>query len=171
MYPEYITSCLATRIFVPELKFWIKFLGLTSLEWQLLQSEILGNFNDLTETWKSYTERVKQYFAANEIANEKKVPALLAMMGGKTYSLLRNLTTPDDPATKGLDDIVKLLENHLSPKPLVIAERFRFHKRDQHEGESVTVYVAELRKLSEHCDFKATLGDALRDRLVCGIKN
>ena len=131
----------------------------------------IGEFNDLTETWKSYTERVKQYFAANEIANEKKVPALLAMMGGKTYSLLRNLTTPDDPATKGLDDIVKLLENHLSPKPLVIAERFRFHKRDQHEGESVTVYVAELRKLSEHCDFKATLGDALRDRLVCGIKN
>ena len=131
----------------------------------------IGEFNDLTETWKSYTERVKQYFAANEIANEKKVPALLAMMGGKTYSLLRNLTTPDDPATKGLDDIVKLLENHMSPKPLVIAERFRFHKRDQHEGESVTVYVAELRKLSEHCDFKATLGDALRDRLVCGIKN
>ena len=131
----------------------------------------IGEFNDLTETWKSYTERVKQFFAANEIANEKKVPALLAMMGGKTYSLLRNLTTPDDPATKGLDDIVKLLENHLSPKPLVIAERFRFHKRDQHEGESVTVYVAELRKLSEHCDFKATLGDALRDRLVCGIKN
>ena len=131
----------------------------------------IGEFNDLTETWKSYTERVKQYFAANEIANEKKVPALLAMMGGKTYSLLRNLTTPDDPATKGLDDIVKLLENHLSPKPLVIAERFRFHKRDQREGESVTVYMAELRKLSEHCDFKATLGDALRDRLVCGIKN
>ena len=131
----------------------------------------IGEFNDLTETWKSYTERVKQFFAANEIANEKKVPALLAMMGGKTYSLLRNLTTPDDPATKGLDDIVTLLENHLSPKPLVIAERFRFHKRDQHEGESVTVYVAELRKLSEHCDFKATLGDALGDRLVCGIKN
>ena len=131
----------------------------------------IGEFNDLTETWKSYTERVNQYFAANDIANEKKVPALLAMMGGTTYSLLRNLTTPDDPATKGLDDIVKLLENRLSPKPLVIAERFRFHKRDQHEGESVTVYVAELRKLSEHCDFKATLGDALRDRLVCGIKN
>ena len=64
----------------------------------------IGEFNGLTETWKSYTERVKQYFAANEIANDKKVPALLAMMGRKTYSLLRNLTTPDDPATKGLDD-------------------------------------------------------------------
>ena len=30
--------------------------------------------------------------------------------------------------------------------------------------------MAELRKLSEHCDFKANLSDSLRDRLVCGIK-
>ena len=90
------------------------------------------------ETWKSYT---KQYFAANEIPNDKNVPALLAMMGGKTYSLLRNLMMPDDPATKGYDDIVKLLDDHLSPKPLVIAERFRFRKRDQKEGESIPVYM------------------------------
>ena len=77
--------------------------------------------------------------------------------------------TPDDPATKGYDDIVKLLDNHLSPKPLVIAVRFRFHKHDQKEGVSIPVYEAELRKLSQHCDFKANLCDALRDRLVCRI--
>ena len=131
----------------------------------------IGEFNELTETWKSYTERVKQFFMANEISDDRKVPALLALMEGNTYSLLRNLTSPDDPATKGFDAIVKLLDNHLSPKPLVIAERFRFHKRDQKDGESIPVYVAELRKLSEHCDFKADLNDALRDRLVCGIKH
>ena len=32
------------------------------------------------------------------------------------------------------------------------------------------MYLAELRKLSKYCDFKANLSDALRDRLVCGIK-
>ena len=82
----------------------------------------IGEFSELTETWKSYTECVKQYFMANEISDDRKVPALLALMGGKPYSLLRNLTSPDDPATKGFDAIVKLLDNHLSPKPLVIAE-------------------------------------------------
>ena len=49
---------------------------------------------------------------------------------------------PDDPATKGPDDIFKLLNDNLSPKSLVIAERFRFHKRDQNEGESIPVYLA-----------------------------
>ena len=119
----------------------------------------IGNiveFNELTETWKSYTERVKQYFTADEIPNDKKVPALLAMMGGKTYSLLWNLMTPDDPATKGYDDIVKLLDNHLSPEPLVIADRFRFHKRDQKEGESIPVYVAELRSFRKTVISKLT---------------
>ena len=131
----------------------------------------VGEYNEVTETWKSYTERVQQFFLANQVADDRKVPALLAITGGKTYSLLRNLTMPAEPSTKTYVEIVTLLNDHLSPKPLVIAERFRFHKRDQREGESITVYVAELRKLTEHCKFRGTLNDALRDRLVCGIKN
>ena len=99
----------------------------------------IGEFSELTETWKSYTERVKQYFMANEIPDGRKVPALLAVIGGKTHSLLRNLTSPDDPATKRFDALVKLLDNHLSPKPLVIAERFRLHKRNQKDGKSILV--------------------------------
>ena len=41
----------------------------------------IGEFSELTETWKSYTDRVKQYFMANEISDDRKVPALLALMG------------------------------------------------------------------------------------------
>ncbi len=123
------------------------------------------------ENWKNYTEVLEQFFIVNEIPKDKKVPALLSLIGGKTYSLLRNLTSPEEPKSKGYDALVELLTNHLLPKPLVIAERFRFHKRDQREGESLNVYVAELRKLTEHCNFGVTLNDALRDRLVCGIRN
>ena len=61
--------------------------------------------------------------------------------------------------------------NTLSPKPSVIAERFRFHKRKQRSSESVLTYVAELRKLSIHCNFGETLDDTTRDRFVCGIRN
>ena len=32
-------------------------------------------------------------------------------------------------------------------------------------------YVAELKRLSEHCEFAATLNDMLCDRLVCGIND
>ncbi|XP_077866425.1 uncharacterized protein LOC144354629, partial [Saccoglossus kowalevskii] len=86
-------------------------------------------------------------------------------MGPKMYALLRNLLSPDRPTDKTLDQVVDILEKHLSPKPLIIAERFRFFKRDQHAGESVNSYVAELRRLAKSCDFGNYLNDALRDRL------
>lgn len=59
----------------------------------------------------------------------------------------------------------------MKPKPLVIAERFKFHHRNQKEGETVAQYVAALRKLTEHCDFKDYLDEVLRDRLVCGLRS
>lgn len=77
----------------------------------------------------------------------------------------------DKPSEKTFQQNVDLLKCHLNPKPLVIAERFRFHKRDQHKTESIAEYMAELRRLAEHCEFGAGLLDALRDRLVCGLDN
>ena len=40
----------------------------------------------------------------------------------------------------------------------------------QKQGESVADYVAELRRLSEHCAF-SDLNAMLRDQLVCGVHN
>ena len=35
----------------------------------------------------------------------------------------------------------------------------------------MSTYVAELRKIAEHCEYGTVLSDMLRDRLVCGISN
>lgn len=131
----------------------------------------LDVFDSSTEDWNTYVERLEQFFAANEVAADKYVPVLLSAMGGKAYSLLRNLTAPNKPADKTYDDIVEVMRAHLSPKPLLIAERYRFHKRNQAKEETVVAYVAELKRLSEHCQFGTGLDDALRDRLVCGIRH
>ncbi len=81
------------------------------------------------------------------------------------------MTAPGKPADKTFDELCETLERHLAPKPLVIAERFRFHKRNQQAGESISDYCVAIQKLSEHCEFGTTLRDALRDRLVCGLLN
>ena len=116
-------------------------------------------------------ERVEQFFLANDIDDDHKVPTLLSLIGGKTYTLLRDLLALEKPATKSFQQIVTTLQEHLSPNPLEIAERFRFYKRNQHEGESILSYVAELRKLATHRNFGGNLNEALRDRLVCGLRN
>lgn len=69
------------------------------------------------------------------------------------------------------DELIKKLTDHLSPRPSEIAERFRFHKPEQAVGETVEVYIAELRRLAIHCDFGDSLDKTLRDRFVCGLKH
>eukprot|EP00079_Xenopus_tropicalis_P035744 XP_017949515.1 PREDICTED: uncharacterized protein K02A2.6-like [Xenopus tropicalis] len=126
-------------------------------------------FDSTVEDWATYIERLEQYLEVNDIPPEKHVAALLSVIGGKTYSLVRNLTAQEKASSKSFKEIVQIVQEHMSPKPLVIAERFRYHKRNQQEGETVSEFAAQLRKLAEHCEFKDGLNDALRDRFVCGL--
>ena len=76
------------------------------------------------------------------------------------YALLRNLLAPTKPAGKSFETLVEVMKDHLKPKPLVIAKQFKLHFRNQHEGETVAQYLAELRRLTQQCDFKDYLQEA-----------
>ena len=54
---------------------------------------------------------------------------------------------------------------------MLIVEQFRFHKRNQLEGETISAYLANLKKLLLYCEFRTNLNDMLRDRLLCGLHN
>ncbi|GFW62884.1 integrase catalytic domain-containing protein [Trichonephila clavipes] len=128
------------------------------------------SYDASVEDWSSYVEHLESYFVVNGIEDKMKVPAILGLMGATTYKLLKNLVTPNIPSELTYQDIVKLLSEHLNPKPLEMTERFRFYKRKQFEGESIANYSAELQKLSIHCNFGNNLSMMLRDKLVMGLK-
>uniref|UniRef100_A0A8C2FFT4 Gypsy retrotransposon integrase-like protein 1 n=2 Tax=Cyprinus carpio TaxID=7962 RepID=A0A8C2FFT4_CYPCA len=132
----------------------------------------VGEFVEDSGDWLEYTERLEHFFAANEITDEdKKRSILLSVCGAKTYKLMRNLATPRKPGDLPYKDLIDLIQNHHSPKPSVIVQRFKFHSHFRKSGDSIAKFVAELRQLSEHCEFGAVLEDMLRDRLVCGIND
>ena len=81
----------------------------------------IESFDATKENWETYVERVEQFFLANDIDDDHKVPTLLSLIGGKTYTLLRDLLAPEKPATKSFQQIVTTLQEHLSPKPLEIS--------------------------------------------------
>lgn len=131
----------------------------------------LGDFQEGKESFVNYAERMEQFFVANEVKDEKKVAVLLSVIGPATYGILKNLLQPQLPKNTSFENIVGALKNYYMPKPLVISERFKFNKRNQKEGETVNEYVCELKKLSADCEFGDFLKEALRDRLVCGLKS
>ena len=102
---------------------------------------------------------------------DKKVPRLLSDIGPKTYATLKNLTAPGLPADCDLQTLKEHLVQHFKPQSIIIAERFQFHKRDQHPDETINEFMIELRKLAHSCDFGAFLDQALWDHFVCELAN
>ena len=125
----------------------------------------IGVFEPSKESWVSYIERLEQFFIATDVAtNEKKRAILLSGCGPHAYRLIQSLVLPAKPGSKSFDELVKLMKEHQMPPPNPVLERFKFHTRSRQQGES----MADLRRLSEHCDFGDGLDDLLRDRLICG---
>ena len=132
----------------------------------------VGQFNEDAEEWPAYCERLMHYFTANDVkTDEKRRAILLSVCGAHIYQLVRSLVSPEKPADKTFEEIVKLVRDHLTPPSSCIVRRFYFNSRFQKETETVGQFVAELRRLSEYCEFGGSLDEMLRDRLVCGLRD
>ena len=132
----------------------------------------IDEFHPENESIEAYLERLDLYFRANDIKDEqKRVSIFLSVMGGKTYSVLRDLLAPVKTLEKSFDELSSELRKHFQPKKIVIAEQFHFHRRNQAPEENITEYIAQLRKLTTHCEFGDHLSEALRVRFVCGLKS
>ena len=94
---------------------------------------------------------------------DKKRAMFLSVVGPATYKSLRNLVSPAKPGDKTYGELVEVLSKHYKPTPSEIVERFKFHSRFRKANESVATFDAELRYLSEFCNFGDSLQDMIRD--------
>lgn len=99
------------------------------------------------EMWLSYIECFELFCECNKVKADRKV-CTLTIVGIKTYTLWRSLYTQEKPSSKGFKDIVKIIQSHLYPKPSLIVECYKFSKRNQLENQSISEYIASLKRLS-----------------------
>jgi len=137
----------------------------------MAESKIKLDFEAGQDDWETFVERLELYFLANEITDELKRKAiLLTKVSANTYTLIRDLCAPLKPKDKTFEELKGLIKKYLSPEPSETVERYKFHKATQTASESVAEFVARLKKLSIYCKF-TELNTALRDQLVCGLRD
>ena len=135
------------------------------------------NFNPPKEQWDSWIRRFDQWlllssFSTGENADIKKRAAFCTYIGSETITLLCSLCAPGKPEESTYEALKEKLDRQFGVKKLVLAERFRFYSYKQAKRQSLTDYVAELRKLALTCDWnEAQLADNLRDKFVMGLYN
>ena len=65
----------------------------------------------------------------------------------------KGLTAPSKSGEKSFDELKHLMLHHQNPRPKMIAERFKFNSRVRNSNESVSMFVAEPRKLTEYRNY------------------
>ena len=73
-------------------------------------------FSGEVEDWSAYTERLDQYFIANDITTgAKKRVILLSICGTPTYKLIRSLVSPLKPSEMEYADLIKKVLDYYKP--------------------------------------------------------
>lgn len=104
-------------------------------------------------SFRAYEDRLKQYFIVNDVKDEQKVPLFITISGGEIYETLSSFTTPDLPSQKSFNELMKLLNDHFSPRLNKRSERAKFHRLYQHNGENVKEFSIRLQKAAQTCNF------------------
>ena len=114
----------------------------------------VGEFDRDTDDWKSYIEQMDCFFDANGIdKDDRKRAILLSSCGSQTYRLLRSLVSSVKPDTKPYKEIVKILNDYFSPEPSITLQRYKFNSKSREKDQSVASFAADLRQISEYCNF------------------
>uniref|UniRef100_A0A8C7L8Y6 Retrotransposon gag domain-containing protein n=1 Tax=Oncorhynchus kisutch TaxID=8019 RepID=A0A8C7L8Y6_ONCKI len=109
-------------------------------------------FEATKEDFDSYLERFERWLAANEIKDGKKADVFLSVLGPTEYGLLKGLIEPMKAVELNYAELTETLARYFKPKPILIAERFRFYQRHQSQGETVADYILALKRLASTCD-------------------
>ena len=74
--------------------------------------------------------------AGTRVEDARKSAVLLSLLGGKVYGTLRNLLSPEQPSEKSYVELKTVLKAQYEPKPIIKAEHFHFHTRNQNPTDS-----------------------------------
>lgn len=139
-----------------------------------MAKQIIGKvceYSSEVESFENYTERLDNFFKINNIKEDDKLAYFVSVMGPMLYTTLKDLLHPKLVNQADYAEAIKVLSSHFKPKVNITYERFLFNKRVQKEGESISDYSMQLKKLAASCKFDKFLDEAMRDRFLCGLKS
>ena len=115
-------------------------------------------FDPIIKDWTTYTDRMKYYFIANDTADvDKKYSVLLLACRPATYEVNQNLVEDGKLSTMSYNDIVKLMKGYYDLLPSVTVQRYKFNTCIRSTSETFADYVATLREIAQHCEYKNLL--------------
>lgn len=119
-----------------------------------------------------YLKRLEHFFRLNRVTDDAmKVSALITLGGQYCVKKLIAAIHPDTVESKTFKELADALKTKFTPRKNVVAERYKFFERRQEEDETINEFVTELQAMAQRCNFREYRVEALRDRIVCGVRS
>ncbi|XP_058020550.1 uncharacterized protein LOC131188905 [Ahaetulla prasina] len=117
--------------------------------------------------------RFECFLEANElqgVSDNRKRAYFLSHCGPEVFDTTESLSEPTPVQSVPWQTLQTMLRAHYAPVPSKFVQRFELRQRVQREGESISVYMAALRKAATHCEYR-DLEDTLLEQLICGVRD
>ncbi|XP_024889360.1 uncharacterized protein LOC112465838 [Temnothorax curvispinosus] len=132
--------------------------------------DLSGN---ISENWRKFKQSFDIFLKASgsiRKPDEIKVAILLNIVGEDGIELY-NTFNLQEAERNNLAKVLQCFEEYCVPKKNIVYETFKFSSRMQQEGEKFDSFLAEIKKLSQTCEFGTMADRMVRDRIVLGIKD
>lgn len=120
---------------------------------------------NLADVWKEWKEAWELYRISSGLHEKDaaiQIATIQSILGTKARRVLKTLPNiPGDITQRTVGGILTALETY-------VYERYVFRMTIQ-EDRSFDIFVTDLRRRAEHCDFGAIKDSLIRDQIVVGI--
>ena len=121
------------------------------------------------DTWPAWVRRFDRFRVASGLSNRPtndQISTMVYAMGDQAEDILNTLHVPGDASYEQLQ---QTLDAYFGVRRNLVIERAKFNRRNQQPGESVDVFIQDVYRLAEHCDYGVLREQLIRDRIVVGV--
>ena len=129
------------------------------------------NQPNLKDASTRFSKHVELMFSGplNGKSNAVKCSYLLIWVGEKGRDIFSTFVVPD-ASENNPTEYLRLFKKHVEPSSNPIFERFKFHKRNRKEFETIEQYITDLKLVAQSCSYSQQ-DEMVRDQLIFGLKN
>lgn len=123
------------------------------------------------KSFSNYIERFEILCNLNKVTAETKRSWFISLSGDDVFDEIKLLFPYQEVNTLQYDDIIKKLKTRFDKTDPVLMKRYHFYNRGQGPNESGENFVLAVKLLAEGCNFKDFKTEAIRDKLILGLRD
>ncbi|XP_062714735.1 uncharacterized protein K02A2.6-like isoform X1 [Aedes albopictus] len=136
-------------------------------------SALIGSIDHYVRgsSFASYMKRINILYQLNNVVDNNKKNLFLALSGSVIFDEIELIYPGIEIADIDYADMISKLKERLDKVQPNMMHRHKFHARVQGIDEPAENYVLALKLLASHCGFGAHKDEAIKDKIVFGLRD